>query len=401
MQAESDVLAADRLDAKRRRWSGEYSGLVPDTPSPMLQPWEVWDQDLFDLEMARVFGRSWVWIGDTEDLARPGDYITGRIGYQSVVVVRGDDGTVRGFLNNCRHRASGLAFDPAGNCGRHLTCPYHNWSYALDGRLVTVPDRERMYGPDFDATAYGLVPIRVEVAWNKLVFACLSHRTAPFSEWVAPIAARYERYDIGSFHRFHRELDETYPINWKAFCENSNDDYHVRFVHRRLNSERKQLDTVVGFAGRTTSGYKPHPDDQDVSGGRTDLPDADLRGHYADFIYPNLTPLPYATQLILVRADPIAPDRTRIVSRIYGTTDDVEEQEAQLRSLETTNAEDTTMVTVLMGNLRSPFYRVGPPSTWEGRAAHVMSLIRDDVASPLAANEFTATVPHDTQPRSE
>src|SRR6516164_3414343 len=176
MQVESvtsDATSADHIEARRRQWEGEFGGLVPPSTSPMLQPWEAWDQELFDLEMVRVFARSWVWLGDTEDLQRPGDYITGRIGYQSVLVVRQDDGTLQGFLNNCRHRASGLAFEPAGNCGLHLTCPYHNWSYALDGRLVTVPDQERMYGPGFDPAAYGLVPIRVHVAWGKLVFACL------------------------------------------------------------------------------------------------------------------------------------------------------------------------------------------------------------------------------------
>jgi len=395
MRAESDVLASDRVEARRRRWAGELAGLVPETPSPMLQPWEAWDQDLFDLEMVRVFARSWVWIGDTEDLTGPGDYITGRIGYQSVIVVRDGDGAIRGFLNNCRHRASGLAFEPHGNCGRHLTCPYHNWSYALDGRLVTVPDRERMYGPEFDPGAYGLVPVRVHVAWGKLVFACLSHRTPAFADWVAPLAERYERYGIARYRRFHRQLDAIYPINWKAFCENSNDDYHVRFVHRRFNANRKQLDTVVRFDGRTTSGYKPHADHFDVSGGRTDLPEDDLRGHYADFIYPNLTPLPYPTQLILVRADPIAPDRTRLVSRIYGLTERIEEQDEQLRDLEMTNREDTDMVTILMDNLRSPFYRVGPPTSWEGRACHVMELVRRDMASPLATDEFTAAVPSD------
>jgi choline monooxygenase len=400
VQAESGVLVSDRVDAKRRRWEEELAGLVPTTPSPMLQPWEVWDQDLFDLEMVRVFARAWVWIGDTEDLTRPGDYITGRIGYQGVVIIRGEDGSVRGFLNNCRHRASGLAFEAAGNCGHHLTCPYHNWSYALDGRLVNVPDRERMYGPEFDPNAYGLIPVRVHVAWDKLVFACLSHRTPPFAEWIAPIAPRYERYGISGYRRFHRDLDETYPINWKAFCENSNDDYHVRFVHRRLNKDRKQLDTVVRFAGRTTSGYKPHPDHVDLARGRTDLADTDLRGHYADFIYPNLTPLPYPTQLILVRADPIAPDRTRLFSRIYGLTGRIDEQEAQLDELEATNAEDTAMVTVLMDNLRSPLYRVGPVSAWERRAGHVMGMVRDDVTTPLAPDEFTATSPQDPHPRS-
>ena len=368
----------------------ETDGLVPHTATPMLQPWEVYDRDLFDLEMVRVFGRSWVWLGDTEDLRSPGDYITTRIGAQPVLVVRTADGDIKGFLNNCRHRASGVLFGAAGNCGSTMTCPYHNWTYDLDGRLVGVPDRVRMYPDGIDLDEYGLVPIRIEVAWDKLLFGCLSRRAPSFREWIAPLAARYDRYGFDHFTRYYRELDQEYPINWKAFAENSNDDYHVRFVHRRLNDQRRSLDTIVRFEGRTCSGYKPHPESFDPSGGRDDLDDEALRGHYADFIYPNLTPLPYPTILILVRADPIAPDRTRLFSRIYGRGRSIEEQEGDLTNLELTNQEDTTMVTELMRNLRSPFTRVGPPTTWEGRAAHIMSLVRADVSTPLATDEFTA-----------
>jgi phenylpropionate dioxygenase-like ring-hydroxylating dioxygenase large terminal subunit len=367
----------------------ETDGLVVGPrDTPMLQPWEVYDRDLFDLEMVRVFGRSWIWLGDTEDLREPGDYITGTIGYQPVVVVRTQSGEIRGFLDNCRHRASNVVVGPKGNCGATMVCPYHNWTYDLNGRLIGVPDRVRMYPDGLPTEEYGLVPIRIEVAWNKLVFGCLSQRAPTFREWIAPIVDRYDRYRFDTFERYPQELNQEYPINWKAFVENSNDDYHVRFVHRRINAQRKQLDTVVSYAGRTCSGYKPHPESFDTSGGRTDIAEADLKGHYADFIYPNLTPLPYANMLIMVRADPIAVDRTRLVSRIYGIGRTPDEQRADMENLELTNKEDTDMVTVLMKNLRSPFARVGPPSTWEGRAAHVMQLIRVDVATPLGADEF-------------
>jgi phenylpropionate dioxygenase-like ring-hydroxylating dioxygenase large terminal subunit len=385
----ADDAVAERVIARQQMSFGETEGLVPRSETPMLQPYEVYDQDLFDLEMIRVFARSWIWLGDTEDLKQPGDYITGRIGYQDVVVIRQDDGSVKGFLNNCRHRASGLLFEPAGHCKR-LICPYHSWSYDIDGRLASIPDRERMYGKGFPMEDFGLIPIRVTVAWEKLIFGCLSRKAPPFREWVAPLRDRYERYGFGKFKRFHRELDVTYPINWKAFCENSNDDYHVRFVHKRLNKSRRILDTEVRFAGRTTSGYKPYRGD--LSQGRKDLPEHELKGGYADFIYPNTTPLPHPTDLWMVRADPVGPDRTRLFSRIYGLNNDVEAQERDLQSLEQTNKEDTDMVTVLMHNLRSPFYRVGPPTTWEGRAAHIMRLVREDVATPLAPDEFEGPV---------
>jgi choline monooxygenase len=369
--------------------SAETDGLVVSpVDSPMLQPYEVYDRELFDLEMVRVFARSWVWLGDTEDLQQPGDYFTATIGTQPVVVVRTADGEIKGYLNNCRHRASTVVTPGTGNCGSSMVCPYHNWAYDLEGRLIGIPDRVRMYPDGIPMEQYGLVPIRLEVAWDKLVFGCLSWRAPSFREWIAPIAERYDSYQFGTFTRYPRELNQVYPINWKAFAENSNDDYHVRFVHRRLNSQRRSLDTQVRFEGRTCSGYKPHPDSYDTTGGRTDLSAEVLGGHYADFIYPNLTPLPYPTTLILVRADPLAPDRTRLVSRIYGRDKTPEEQEADMVNLEITNKEDTDMVTVLMENLRSPFYRVGPPTTWEGRAAHVMRMVRDDVATPLAADEF-------------
>ena len=387
-----ESLEVHRTEEQRRRILEETSGLVRSPlPTPMLQPYEVFDQDIFDLEMLRVFSRSWIWLGDTEDLQRPGDYITADIGYQSVVVIKQEDGSIKGFLNNCRHRASGLVFEPAGHCEKALTCPYHNFAYAFDGRLIGIPDKKRMYPEGFPMEDYGLVPIRIAIAWNKLVFGCLSHKTVPFREWIAPLAERYDMYGFENFQRFHRDLDQVYPMNWKAFVENSNDDYHVRFVHSRLNKQRKSMDTIVRFEGRTCSGYKPHRGTDDPSGGRTDLPEEQLKGHYADFIYPNLTPLPYPTQLILVRADPISPTQTRLFSRIYGFTRDKKEQDAVLDNLAQTNKEDTDMVVILMKNLRSLFYRVGPPSTWEGRAAHIMRLIREDMDTPLK-NEFDGPI---------
>lgn len=176
-------LQSEAVVERIRRYVDETAGLV-ETPvaSPMLQPFEVFDQELFDLEMVRVFARSWVWLGDTEDLTEPGDYITGMIGYQPVIVIRQQDGSVKGFLNNCRHRASGLLFEPAGNCGRTMTCPYHNWAYDIDGRLIGIPDRARMYPDDIPTDDYGLVPIRIEVAWDKLVFGCLSRKAPSFRD---------------------------------------------------------------------------------------------------------------------------------------------------------------------------------------------------------------------------
>jgi choline monooxygenase len=359
-------------------------------PTDLLQPQEVYDQDLFDLEMLRVFARSWIWLGDTEDLLEAGDYITGQIGLQPVFVVRQDNGSLKGFLNACRHRASPVAFGETGHCPKSFTCPYHSWSYAHDGTLLSVPDRRRMYGREFRLEDYGLVEIRVGVLFDKLVFACLSHRQVSLEDWWAPLLPRYERYGFEHFTRFHRDLDGVYPINWKAFMENSNDDYHVRFVHARLNFMIKRVETTFEVEGRCCSGYKPSAEGFDGTGGRADLPEKDLTGFYADAVYPNLSPLPSPTELWMVRADPIAPDRTRLFSRVYGLNKTLDEQEFTLENLEMTNVEDTQMVAKTMRNLRSPLYAVGPASKWETRAVHIDRLVRADVQTPLADDEFVA-----------
>ena len=380
----------DEQTVRVRPRNPETDGLVPDpVASSLLQPWEVWGQERFDLEMTRVFARSWLLLGDLEDLQEPGDFITAAIGHQPVVVIRQADGSIRGFLNNCRHRASGLAFEPAGNCGKTLTCLYHNWTYSIDGLLVGIPDRQRMYPDGIPTESYGLVPIRVAVGWEKIVFGCLSYKAPSFEEWVAPIMDRWSRYNIQDMSRFDRQLDPVYDINWKVFANNVNDDLHVRFVHNRLNSIRDQLDTQIFHDKWTSRGYKPHNDQDDPSRGRTDLDDMDLKGHYAEFIYPNLVALTFPTQLWLVRCDPLGPAKMRLVSRIYGLDTSQTVQDEAFEHLETTNYEDTEMLLVLMGNLRTPLYRVGPASTWEVRAIHLWETVRKQLDTPLATDEFS------------
>jgi phenylpropionate dioxygenase-like ring-hydroxylating dioxygenase large terminal subunit len=365
-------------------------GLVPvDVSSRLLRPSEVFDPELFATEMVRVHGRSWILLGDVEDLAMPGDFLTGRIGMQSVVVVRDDNDAVRGFLNTCRHRASRLCDGAAGSTGRYLTCPYHQWSYRLDGSLASVPDQERMFGPSFDREQFGLVPIRVEVAWGTLIFGCLSSRTPPLREFLGPLAERYDRMGFEHVKRHHRELDETYEMNWKVFIENSNDDYHVRFVHRRPGSNIDPMGTRNRADGFTCSSYKPYDDTLDPGDGFPDGPAFDATGFFADFVFPSVNPLvPAPGTLVTVRNEPVSPTRTRLVSRVYTSDGDGVAADELLDEIDRTNREDTTMIASLMENLRSPYFNPGPAARWEARCEHVMDLARSERARPVDPGEF-------------
>src|SRR5687768_7458040 len=134
-----------------------------------------------------ILRRSWQFLGLEADLAAPGDYLADVVGGAPVLAVRREDGALAAFHNVCRHRAGALVADGQGHCGKELTCRYHGWRYALDGRLKSATD----FGaaPGFDARQYGLYPIRVET-WRGLVFVNLEAAAEPLAALVAPLEAR-------------------------------------------------------------------------------------------------------------------------------------------------------------------------------------------------------------------
>ena len=136
-----------------------YDGIVIEPPpdDSFMDPAGYFSEKLFDLEMRVVYPRSWVFVGDLSQLRKPGDYVTETIGTEPVMVVRGRDGTLRAFVNVCPHRASTLV-EGSGNCGRALVCPYHGWTFHLDGRLAATPHPRGFVEP-VDRGAYSTSPV--------------------------------------------------------------------------------------------------------------------------------------------------------------------------------------------------------------------------------------------------
>ena len=106
-----------------------------------LPGWAYWDPEFFELERQVIFHKSWHLVCHVNDVPKAGDYLTFRFLNESILTVRSPDGVVRSFHNVCRHRAARLVEGEQGNCGKRITCPYHAWTYATDGRLVGVPLR--------------------------------------------------------------------------------------------------------------------------------------------------------------------------------------------------------------------------------------------------------------------
>ena len=177
---------ARRLDAIDSSLTAEA-----DSADLSLPGWIYHDRDFFELEKQAIFRSSWQVVCHVSDVPRTGDYYTLDFLGEAIIVVRGDDGAVRAFHNVCRHRASRLLEGPNGHCGKRITCGYHAWSYALDGRLVGIPNRAQFKG--LDATRHGLAQLDLEI-YMGFIFVRLAPGLPSVREMAAPYADELAAY---------------------------------------------------------------------------------------------------------------------------------------------------------------------------------------------------------------
>ena len=188
------------------------------------------DPAFLELERERVFGRTWQPVGYAQDVADPGDYFSCDIVGEPVVVARARDGTLHTFSNVCRHRASLIA-DGKGH-GPSLRCPYHNWTYSLDGRLLSQPEFEGV--EEWDISKVCLPQFRVET-WGPFVFVNQDAQAPPLAEVFGAIPREVE--EIGcdlSQLRFAERRDYVIECNWKVYIDNYLEGYHLPAAHPGL-----------------------------------------------------------------------------------------------------------------------------------------------------------------------
>lgn len=192
-------------------------------------PWSWYvDDAVLDAELDAIFGSAWHYVGDARRLTEPGAFVTVSAGRTPVVVVR-DGNELRAFANVCRHRGSLIVAEGSGN-RRTLQCPYHAWTYALDGSLIAAPRSERE--PGFTATALDLIGLHVDT-WGPLVFVNASSTPLPLLEALGDVPRELEAAGIhvGAL-RFDRRVDWEAAANWKIVVENYLECYHCPVAHR-------------------------------------------------------------------------------------------------------------------------------------------------------------------------
>ena len=266
------------------------------------------DPEVLNLEHERIFHRTWQYAGVADDVAEPGAFLTSRAGRIPVVVVRGRDGELRAFANVCRHRGH----EVVSGCGRRetLQCPYHAWTYDLDGSLRAAPRSEREQG--FDRTEWSLRPLRVET-WGRLVFVNAHPSAPPLADVLGDLPNELVEagIDIDSFEYRGRSRELTIAANWKIVVENFLECYHCPVAHKSFS---RLLDVAPDAyrlrpARWTSSQYAPVQTERD---GLPYDPTGEVTGSYFHYIWPNwtLNTLPGPPHVRVLVFQPLDADRT-------------------------------------------------------------------------------------------
>lgn len=198
------------------------------------------DSQVFSEEQENIFSRVWLFACHESEVDQPGDFRCVKVAGKSIVIVRGDDGTVRGFHNICRHRSAEVVREDSGST-RLFTCFYHHWTYGLNGELRSVTKADGYDAVKLDKAALGLVPVRCESVAG-LIFVCLADDAEPLRSFLGDIASGFEEalgtVPMEVFH-FHKAILKT---NWKLWQDNNSERYHA-MLHV---ANRKTLPWVLG-----------------------------------------------------------------------------------------------------------------------------------------------------------
>jgi phenylpropionate dioxygenase-like ring-hydroxylating dioxygenase large terminal subunit len=205
------------------------------------------DPEVFQLEMERLWARTWIYAGHASQVPAPGDYITVDIAAQPLIVVRHTDGSIRVLRNRCAHKGSKLVGDAAGNCGKVLRCPYHAWTYRTDGSLVNVPLKQGYDGTRMQETeaSRGLAAVKDVEIYRGFVFVRLAPEGLGFREYfgdsLSSIDNLADRSPQGELEIAGGCLRYLHNCNWKMFVENLNDTMHPMIAHASSAGTAKRL----------------------------------------------------------------------------------------------------------------------------------------------------------------
>lgn len=292
-------------------WAGTRAQLGASTG---LDPSAYVDDRFFAMEQELVFERAWVVVGTAPEVAEPGRMLVRSVGQRSILITRGADGELRGFLNTCRHRGTELAERDCEIAGT-IRCPYHRWGYGVDGALVAAPFFDEIPRDDFDKADFSLHQVRVET-WGPLLFACVDPDTPSLIDWLGDLPERMSGYGFDEW-RIQEEATLEIGANWKLISENFQEYYHLTWVHPELAKVSRVKDhyRYQGpgmYCGQTTTPVSG--DDRDdwlVLPAAEGLDESDATSGRFVAIYPNVLLSVLPNHVFVMRLEPVSPGITR------------------------------------------------------------------------------------------
>jgi choline monooxygenase len=358
----------------------------PDAPlAEALTPPSSWyvDPRIFELERSTVFARSWQAVGRVDQLREPGRYITGELAGERILVIRGNDEVLHGFFNVCRHHAAAVITKAEGRT-ETLRCPYHGWTYNLDGALIVTPEFAGVRS--FDRSANGLTPVQTAL-WEGLVFVKLLPEGPSLEDFLGSDLARQIRPLSLEKLLWMERRTYTLKCNWKVFVDNYLDGgYHVPHLHQGLNSvldaAKYQIETGERFCLQSSPISAEKADEQAA---------AVRKGNRALYywIYPNLMINWYEGVMDTNVVRPLGIDHTEVVFDFYFTDISDAARGNNLASIavsELIQAEDLAICESVQGGLASRAYTAGRLSVRREAGEHLFhKLLYADLKRGLAS----------------
>jgi choline monooxygenase len=327
------------------------------------------DPEAHQRDRQRIFARNWTLFGPAVGLSQPRAWRADTVNGWPVFVIRGDDGVLRGFHNVCRHRASRLLLGETGSCAR-IVCPYHAWSYDLTGALRKTPNFGD--GAELDLAQMGLFPIRVE-CWNQLVFVCFDAQASDLTSWLGHLPEICDGFPKPAELELHGGFAVEGDCNWKAYCENTVEGYHLSQVHKRLAAavDRDRTQIKSYDSGRLVVFHVTYAGD-----------DSALRGTQGIWFYrfPGFQGVAGARSFKAERIEPLSPARMRLTNWSWFADLSLEERADSTAWNQQITREDMGICETVQRNFEAGIYESGVLSPLqEEHLARLQDLIADAV----------------------
>ena len=286
---------------------------------PILPVEAYTSQEWFDKEQEIIFGNTWQFAGLAEDIQHAGDYITVQCGHQNIVIVKGRDQRLRAFHNLCRHRGTQL-LRAVGKKQKALTCPYHDWTYSLNGELISVPEKESEF-PDLELDKICLHKASVDI-WRGMLWVHPKPNVEPITTWFKGV---WEHLGPHNPSRLIEYPDSVYEkvihANWKIVAENYIDVYHLSHLHSNTLQMYDHAKAEYGFVGQHYVFWEPlakkYADNLDklMPFKRIKEMTDEYIGAYVPWLFPNLGLSETESTWSVFHAIPLAPDKTKVIVR--------------------------------------------------------------------------------------